>query len=379
MQRAAAKAAAEQEAAAASERATEAAAKAEEAKAAKQARIVARRAARKAKAQERQAAKKAAKARAAREQDTTKQHFCKVLSQVKTFQANTLKFVKKPKQMLRHQVVIGIQRHHYLKASKRPNQPSAALSTVNGDDAASQRVPEPEQNNATEDATRDDDWLSDDIRNEIQKLEELALQLDRVVKPAVKAEAEQPSQRPKRVVKPEVSQELEQLCWRLNAQQTGSSGVELEPERAEDTNNAIATPLENPKSETIETPEQKAPNLIPPKQPPPVRDKNRSMCEVRGCKRHFRGCRTWRNHSGPCEGVLDIGYLCIQPRAWIRVPRTTTVPILGPLWVCALAGQYGMHMGRQACRAGNNLAIGSLRIPGVPANILCTRIWGIDG
>ena len=77
--------------------------------------------------------------------------------------------------------------------------------------------------------------------------------------------------------------------------------------------------------------------------------------------------------------LLDIGYLCIQPRAWIRVPRTTTVPILGPLWVCALAGQYGMHMGRQACRAGNNLAIGSLRIPGVPANILCTRIWGIGG
>ena len=28
--------------------------------------------------------------------------------------------------------------------------------------------------------------------------------------------------------------------------------------------------------------------------------------------------------------VLDIGYLCIQPRAWIRVPRTTTVPICGP-------------------------------------------------
>ena len=131
------------------------------------------------------------------------------MSQVKTFQAKTLTNIKKPKQNLRYQVIIGIQRHHHLKASKHPNQPSAVLSTVNRDNVASPRVPEPENSNAAEDATRDDDWLSDDIKNQIRKLEELAEQLCKVTKPAVKAGAEHPSQRPKRVVKPEVSQELE--------------------------------------------------------------------------------------------------------------------------------------------------------------------------
>ena len=63
----------------------------------------------------------------------------------------------------------------------------------------------PEQNYAAEDATQDDDWLLDDIKNEIQKLKELSQQLDEVTKPAVKAEVEQLSQRHAKVVKPEVS------------------------------------------------------------------------------------------------------------------------------------------------------------------------------
>ena len=97
----------------------------------------------------------------------------------------------------------------------------------------------------------EDDWLLEEIRDAGPKLEGLTQQLDRVVKP-------------------EASQELEQLCWRLKAKQTGGSGGELQPERAEDNNNTIETPPENPKSATIETPEQKAPNTTPPKQPPPV-------------------------------------------------------------------------------------------------------------
>ena len=48
----------------------------------------------------------------------------------------------------------------------------------------------------------DDDWLLEEIRDEVRKLDELTQQLDRVVKP-------------------EASQELEQLCWRLKAKQTG--------------------------------------------------------------------------------------------------------------------------------------------------------------
>ena len=62
----------------------------------------------------------------------------------------------------------------------------------------------------------DDDWLSEEIRDEVRKLEELTQQLERVVKA-------------------EASQELEQLCWRLEAKQTGGNGGELQPERAEDT------------------------------------------------------------------------------------------------------------------------------------------------
>ena len=64
-------------------------------------------------------------------------------------------------------------------------------------------------------------------------------------------------------------------------------------------------------------------------------------------------------------------------------PRTTMVPICD-LWApgghtYALAGQYGEHMCRQACRAGDELAMGPLRGPGVAANILHARIWGFDG
>ena len=77
--------------------------------------------------------------------------------------------------------------------------------------------------------------------------------------------------------------------------------------------------------------------------------------------------------------MLDIGYLCLQPRAWKLVPRTTMVPNYGPPVGIRAGRTYGKHMGRQACRADNELAIGPLRGPGVPANILRTRIWGIDG
>ena len=55
----------------------------------------------------------------------------------------------------------------------------------------------------------EDDWLSEEIKNKVRKLEKLAQQLNEVVKP-------------------EASQELEQLCWRLKARQTGSSGGKFE-------------------------------------------------------------------------------------------------------------------------------------------------------
>ena len=81
----------------------------------------------------------------------------------------------------------------------------------------------------------------------------------------------------------------------------------------------------------------------------------------------------------PCLLLLDIGYLCIQPRARMRVHEPLWCPFVGPRWVYALAGQYGKHMGRQACRAGDELAIGPLNGTGVAANILHACIWGIDG
>ena len=59
-------------------------------------------------------------------------------------------------------------------------------------------------------------------------------------------------------------------------------------------------------------------------------------------------------------------------------PRTTMVPICGHLLVYTLARQYGKHMGRQTCRAADELAIGPLHDPGVAANILRACIWGID-
>ena len=52
---------------------------------------------------------------------------------------------------------------------------------------------------------------------------------------------------------------------------------------------------------------------------------------------------------------------------------------MGSQWVYALARQYGKHIGTQACRAGNELAIGLLHGPGVATNILHAYIWGIDG
>ena len=79
------------------------------------------------------------------------------------------------------------------------------------------------------------------------------------------------------------------------------------------------------------------------------------------------------------SAMLDIGYLCIQPRARMRVHEPLWFPFVGPLWVYALAGQCGKHMGRQACRAGDELAMGPLRGPGVAVNILHAYSWGIDG
>ena len=63
----------------------------------------------------------------------------------------------------------------------------------------------------------------------------------------------------------------------------------------------------------------------------------------------------------------------------MRVHEPLWCPFVGPRWVYALAGQYGKHMGRQACRAGDELAMGPLRGPVVAANILHAYIWGIDG
>jgi len=63
----------------------------------------------------------------------------------------------------------------------------------------------------------------------------------------------------------------------------------------------------------------------------------------------------------------------------MRVHGPLRCPFVGSRWVYALVGQYGKHMGRQACRVGNKLAMGPLRGPGVAANILHAYIWGIDG
>ena len=63
----------------------------------------------------------------------------------------------------------------------------------------------------------------------------------------------------------------------------------------------------------------------------------------------------------------------------MRVHEPIWCPFVGPRWVYTLAGQYGKHMSRQACRAGDELAIGPLRGPGVVANILYVHIWGIGG
>ena len=306
MRRAAAKQDAKREAAAASKRTAEVAAMAEEAKAAKQAKVIARRAARKVKALERQVAKKAAKESAARKQDATKLQHCWIMADIKNFKANTLKIIEKTKQNLRHQLIVGSLRRHHLRASRRPKQPSADLPADTGDSAASPRVPEPEQSNFEEDVTQDDDWLSDDTKDEIQELEELAKQLDEVVAPTIKA-------------KPEPLE--------LKTQQIEKFKRERKPL---DLDSAKKSVVNSTKVATIIIPMKAIPNIIPSKQPPPFRDRSRSMYDVRGCKRHFRGCQQWRNHSGPCEGVLDIGYLCIQPRAQMRVHKPLWCPFVGP-------------------------------------------------
>ena len=203
------------------------------------------------------------------------------------------------------------------------------------------------------------DWLSKEIQDEVRKLEQLANQLDEVVKPEMKAE-------------PEI------LEW--ETQHIGQFEMDLKPLEIESAEQSTRISSRSPTSVAATSlPTKAVPDIIPPKQPPPVRDKSRNMCDVRGCKRHFRGCQSWRDHSGPCEGVLDIGYLLIRPRARIRVHEPLRYPFMGPLWVYAPAGQYGKHMGRQACRAGDKLAMGPLRGLGVPANIICIRIWGSDG
>lgn len=125
-------------------------------------------------------------------------------------------------------------------------------------------MPEPGQSNVNEDTTKDDDdWLTDEIREEVRKLEQLEQQLSEVVKP-------------------EVNQETEQLEWKT--QQIGKFRVELEPLATEAAEQSTTISNKSPTSvATIVIPTKTVPNLIPPKQPPPVRDKNRSMCKVRGC------------------------------------------------------------------------------------------------
>ena len=329
MQRAAAKAAAEQEAAAASERVTEVAAVAAEAKLVR------------IEGEELQA-------------DARNQECCRAATKAEFLRAikspPVLKTIPKPKRKTNHLVTVEIHLRRKLKAirstkqqkrshvlleitkTKRNLKPIENALEMNYA-AASPRVPaiedwynfeeeedyefhdaldshEPDANAEHKDKATltkdDDDWLSEEIQEEVRKLEQLAKQLDEVVTPAIQA-------------KPGPLE--------LNTQQIKEFTEERKPLELESAKESMENSTE---VASILIPTKAVPNIIPPKQPPPVRDRSRSMCKVRGCKRHFRGCRVWRNHSGPCEGVLDIGYLCIQPRAWMRVPRTTTVPIYGP-------------------------------------------------
>ena len=152
----------------------------------------------------------------------------------------------------------------------------------------------------------DDDWLSEDIQEEMRKLEQLAKQLDKVVTPTIQA-------------KPGP---LELKTQQIKEFKEERKPLELEPAKESMENSTVVA--------SIILPTKAVPNIIPPKQPPPVRDRSRSMCNVRGCQHHVRGCQSWRDHSGPCEGVLDIGYLCIQPRAWMRVNQPLWCPFVGP-------------------------------------------------
>ena len=89
-------------------------------------------------------------------------------------------------------------------------------------------------------------------------------------------------------------------------------------------------------------------------------------------------------HWPPCHKfvvLLDIGYLCLQPRAWKLVPRTTMVPDYGPL-VGIYAGPDTREIhGRAGApgRRGAGLAKDPLRGPIVPASKTHTCIWGFDG
>ena len=106
-------------------------------------------------------------------------------------------------------------------------------------------MPEPGQSNVKEDTTKDDDdWLTDEIREEVRKLDQLEQQLSEVVKP-------------------EVNQETEQLKWKT--QQIGKFKVELEQLATEAAEQFTTISDKSPTSvATIISPTKTVPNLIPP-------------------------------------------------------------------------------------------------------------------
>ena len=136
-----------------------------------------------------------------------------------------------------------------------------------------------EEISSTECVTNNDGWLSEEIQEEVQKLERVANQLDEVVKPEKMAKIEQPSQQLDRVAMPEMKANLEQLEWEI--QQIGQVEVDLKPLDIESAEQLTRIPSRSPTSvATIILPTKAFPGIIPPKQLPPVRDRNMSMCNV---------------------------------------------------------------------------------------------------
>ena len=116
-------------------------------------------------------------------------------------------------------------------------------------------------------------------------------QLDEVVKPEKMAKIEQPSKQLDRVVKPEMKTEPERL--ESEAQHIGRFEVDLKSLDVETAEQSTRISSGSPTSvATIILPTKAVPDIISPKQPAPDRDRNRSMCDVRRCHRHIRGCQS---------------------------------------------------------------------------------------